>query len=71
MATCCCCGMVRPFEEVRDVWYPGVFDRNDYLGDLCDVCADRVGLRDSEEAEEFHNYRIVDRVAFDRIKDSV
>lgn len=57
---CCCCQKEMLFEKVVDVWFPGVYHEDEYLGDLCDTCAEQVGIRDSRPNEFPHNNRIDD-----------
>jgi hypothetical protein len=63
---CCCCGEVRPFEEVADCWFPLVFHDDEELGTLCDECASFVGLRDARDGEVSHNDRVLDWEEFCR-----
>lgn len=70
--TCCCCGYATNIGEAMDTgWYPGVFDRNECVGDLCADCADVVGIREPTVREFPHNDRIRFRSKFNAIKESV
>lgn len=67
--TCCCCGTTVEFtDEVCDSWHPCVFDGERELGEMCPTCAERVGLRESDEDESFDNLRIDNREGFYRIR---